>query len=285
MPPLRVMNFLVLALCAALAPAPAAPGQQAEAPEAERALAEVYGEARYQTEFPAGPSLGRGADRGSGGTRRDSGDSGSGRETGDGADPPDWLEGRGERPEGPLVIDPEGEVDELAWEPPSSSDSLEAAAPVFSILMWTVVIVTVLVVVLWLVQRLAGHRTEVPLEKKAQARAPAAAGPALTVDRTPLDAARALAAEGRYAEAIHELLLQTFAGFQRRSELRAVPSQTSRELLQALPIEGARREALEGLVRSVELSLFGTRVPGREEFEACERHFGELLEVWQGTAA
>ena len=49
------------------------------------------------------------------------------------------------------------------------------------------------------------------------------------------DAAR-LAAEGRYAEAVHALLLAAIRHFAERSRMAIQPSRTSRELVRLLPL-------------------------------------------------
>jgi Domain of unknown function (DUF4129) len=89
------------------------------------------------------------------------------------------------------------------------------------------------------------------------------------------DAAR-LAAEGRYAEAIHALLLAAIRHFAERSRAQVQPSRTSRELVRLLPLAAEAREAFTELVRAVELSLFGGVPVGREEYERSLSRFRAL---------
>ena len=97
---------------------------------------------------------------------------------------------------------------------------------------------------------------------------PAEAQAAAVPEREPdfADASR-LAAEGRYAEAVHALLLAAIRHFAERSRIAVQPSRTSRELVRLLPLGPETREAFTELVRTVELSLFGGAAVGREDYE------------------
>ncbi len=106
-----------------------------------------------------------------------------------------------------------------------------------------------------------------------------AAAPALHVD---LDEPGRLAAAGRFAEAIHQLLLETLAALSRASRLP--PSYTSREILAGARLPARAREALSGLVLAVELSRFGGAPAGEEDYRACVRRFDEFLESYRGPA-
>jgi hypothetical protein len=89
------------------------------------------------------------------------------------------------------------------------------------------------------------------------------------------DAAR-LAAEGRYAEAVHALLLAAIRHFAARSRVAVEPSRTSRELVRLLPLGAETRAAFSDLVRTVELSLFGGASVSREEYERSLARFQDL---------
>jgi hypothetical protein len=105
----------------------------------------------------------------------------------------------------------------------------------------------------------------------------AAASPASTAERALVfdDAAR-LASEGRYAEAVHALLLAAIRHFAARSRTAIQPSRTSRELVRLLPLGPEAREAFAELVRTVELSLFGGAEVGAEDYERNLARFQEL---------
>lgn len=83
-----------------------------------------------------------------------------------------------------------------------------------------------------------------------------------------------LARQGRFAEAIHMLLLGvlgTLAADDSSSRADHAPSRamTAREI--ARTAAGPQREPLQALVRASELVHFGGRPATREQFEACRR--------------
>jgi hypothetical protein len=91
-----------------------------------------------------------------------------------------------------------------------------------------------------------------------------------------------LAAEGCYDEAVHALLLMAIGQIIALLPGATGPSRTSRELLGSLPPGARRREAFGELVREVELSLFGGRPVGLDQYARCRRSFDLLI---AGTAS
>lgn len=134
-------------------------------------------------------------------------------------------------------------------------------------------VVVVLLVLGWLLRELTlrGRRTRTDTDGAEEPEEAAAA------EKEPAfeDAAR-LAAEGRYAEAIHALLLAAIRHFAERSRVAVQPSRTSRELVGLLPLGPELRAAFTELVRAVELSLFGGVAVGREEYERSLARFRAL---------
>lgn len=105
----------------------------------------------------------------------------------------------------------------------------------------------------------------------------AEASPASTVERALVfDDAALLAGQGRYAEAVHALLLAAIRHFAERSRTAIQPSRTSRELVRLLPLGPEAREAFAELVRTVELSLFGGAAVGPEDYERNLARFQAL---------
>ncbi len=147
---------------------------------------------------------------------------------------------------------------------------LGAGALLSKIIFIVLLIVAALLVVGWLARELIrrGRRAS---------EAGGAEPPASVSGHEPIfeDAAR-LAAEGRYAEAIHVLLLTAIRHFAERSRVPVQPSRTSRELIRLLPLAADAREAFAELVRAVELSLFGGEPAGREEYERSLFRFRAL---------
>jgi len=111
----------------------------------------------------------------------------------------------------------------------------------------------------------------------------AADGPAATLAadgrQAELDAADALARDGRHAEAIHELLLVAMAQLRERLPQRLADSLTSREILRRSALPEAGDRALRDLVARVEWTWFGERPASAADFEACRQTLGTLLGV------
>ena len=94
------------------------------------------------------------------------------------------------------------------------------------------------------------------------------------VHRTSLEAADQLARDGRYAEALHMLLLDCIAQLRRlRFDSLIAPSLTSREVASRLSLPEQSAEALSAIVSAVELSHFGGRVPGEGDYASCRESY------------
>jgi hypothetical protein len=143
------------------------------------------------------------------------------------------------------------------------------------VLLWTALAVMVVLAVAWIVRRLRGL---VP-----DAEAPAGPdGGAAGVGGRQLGAAEALAARGRYGEAIHVLLLDTLEALSRAARL--APSLTSREIVARVALPDRARDALSGLVSAVEVSWFGGEDPGEAEYHLCLDRFHAFLEATRSAA-
>ncbi|GLH75774.1 hypothetical protein SSBR45G_06820 [Bradyrhizobium sp. SSBR45G] len=96
--------------------------------------------------------------------------------------------------------------------------------------------------------------------------------------------ADALARQGRYADAMHLLLLNSL------SEIRAVlgtsfaVSLTSREILRRVQLTDVGRQSLTSIVRNVERTYFGGGHAGLGDYSACRQNF-ETLKHSLATAA
>jgi len=150
-----------------------------------------------------------------------------------------------------------------------------AVAPLAMLVIYTLVVVAIVLVVVWIV-------SEVTRRRRGPKAAPPAQGDAEGAERgrpereaLPGDATR-LAAEGRFGEAIHVLLLVAIRQLAERSRVPVQASRTSRELARLLPLAGDGRKAFEELVRAVELTLFGGVPAGAEDWERSLGHFRRL---------
>lgn len=138
-----------------------------------------------------------------------------------------------------------------------------------------VAVVGVVILALWLAGFGLDTATNAPGRFRTQRGAGATRGepePAVPVDWPLL--ADDLARQGRFAEAIHMLLLGvlgTLAADDSSSRADHAPSRamTAREI--ARTAAGPQREPLQALVRASELVHFGGRPATREQFEACRR--------------
>jgi len=111
--------------------------------------------------------------------------------------------------------------------------------------------------------------------RRARRRAPAApSAPSIEgsaqqpASETSAGDAHRLAGQGRYAEAVHALLLAAIRQLAARSSKPPDPSRTSRELARTLPLEPGARAAFGELVAAVERSLFGGAAVDRQGFDA-----------------
>jgi hypothetical protein len=140
------------------------------------------------------------------------------------------------------------------------------------ILLFTAVAVAVVLAAAWLARRLS--------HAPADAQVPDA--PPAEPVAIPVESAEALAREGRFADAIHALLLDTLAALSRPARL--APSLTSREIAARVPVPPRAREALSDLVLAVELSRFGGAAAGEEDYRSCLGRFHAFLDAYRGAA-
>lgn len=160
---------------------------------------------------------------------------------------------------------------------PESAGPVLGAGAYLARMVFTVLLVAVGVLLVgWIVRALwqwTGRRR--PGEASPQA---AEAGASLEPEREPelADASR-LAAEGRYGEAIHALLLAAIHHFAARAHMQVPPSRTSRELARLLPLGTESRPVFNELVRAVELYLFGGVDAGAEDYERSLARFRSLV--------
>lgn len=153
--------------------------------------------------------------------------------------------------------------------PPVVVPVVAAGAVLARIVFLVLLVVAVVLVAVWLTGRIPWRRASEQAGAAGEGGEPAPAeeqGPAFE------DAGR-LAAKGRYAEAIHALLLASIRYFAERSRTAVQPSRTSRELVRLLPLGAETREAFTALVRDVELSLFGGAPVSAEDYERSLSRF------------
>jgi hypothetical protein len=100
--------------------------------------------------------------------------------------------------------------------------------------------------------------------------------------RSWLEEADALAAKGRFAEAIHHLLLRSIEDIARRRPRLVRPALTSRELAASDGIPSAARDLFASIARLVERSLFGGREVGQADWDSARGAYADfaLAKAW-----
>lgn len=94
--------------------------------------------------------------------------------------------------------------------------------------------------------------------------------------RALLSEADALAAEGRFAEAVHLLLYRSVEDIEGRRPGLVKPAMTSRDLAEARDLPGVARDAFSRIARAVEISLFGGRTIDAGAWQQCRAAYAEL---------
>jgi hypothetical protein len=88
-----------------------------------------------------------------------------------------------------------------------------------------------------------------------------------------LQDADALAAQGRFTEAVHLLLLRSIQDIEERNPNLLKPALTSREIGALDQLPGAVRPAFAYMARVVESALFGNRDAGASDFAQCREAY------------
>jgi hypothetical protein len=159
--------------------------------------------------------------------------------------------------------------------PPAAVPVIGAGAELTRIVFIVLLVAVMALVLAWVVRAVA--------ERMGRGRAGSAAEvPGLGAEAGPerepdLEDASRLAAEGRYGEAIHALLLAAIHHFAERAHLTVQPSRTSRELSRLLPLRSEARAAFDELVRAVERTLFGGEAAGPEDYQRNLERFRSLV--------
>jgi hypothetical protein len=100
-----------------------------------------------------------------------------------------------------------------------------------------------------------------------------------------LGAADELAAQGRYVEAMHVLLLQALAEIRVRLNEQFADSLTSREILRSKQLSDELRDPLRDVVGRVEWTYFGEHPAEQNDYLACRSSFAALARLLYGSAA
>lgn len=144
--------------------------------------------------------------------------------------------------------------------------------------LWTIAVILAVMVAVFLFNALQ-NRTGFKLKRKSKQQ------PSATLVETPLfdmqkavvdrslEEADALAAQGRFAEAIHLLLLVAMDRLRQELGARIAPALTGREVLQLAPVPPAVVEPLSRMVSLSEIKHFGGRNAAGPDYDQCRQDF------------
>lgn len=167
-------------------------------------------------------------------------------------------------------------------------DSFLPDAPWAKIVLWAVIALAAatLLMVLW--YGLREQRWGWPLRRRHIAAGDVEAEeewrPGEAPARAWLEEADALAGAGRYAEAIHHLLLRSVEDIARRRPRLVRPALTSRELAAAEALPAGARDIFSRIAATVERSLFGGRDVAPAEWSDARGAYADFVlpRAWKG---
>jgi len=102
--------------------------------------------------------------------------------------------------------------------------------------------------------------------------------PAPEEARALLEEADRLAAEGRFVEAAHLILLRSIQDIQARRPRAVAVSLTSRDIARLDALPPPARVLFSGIAETVEISLFGGRALDREGYARCRDAYSSFVE-------
>jgi hypothetical protein len=165
---------------------------------------------------------------------------------------------------------------------PVDSPASPAAPGFIRYLLWAIVIVGVPVIVWSLrgsLQIIGRSRTIVVQEAASPSQEQSVR---MTEARLEADD---LARQGRYAEAMHLLLLNSLGEMRRQLGISFALSLTSREILRRVQLPDIGRHALTAIIRSVERTYFGGEDADQDAYSDCRIHFENLKQSLATVAA
>lgn len=156
---------------------------------------------------------------------------------------------------------------------------LKAIAPVMPYIFWGGLALGAALILYFVVRELAPASW---FRKTTPAVAAADWRPEPEQARALLEDADGLAAAGRFEEAIHLLLFRSIDDLRARRPGAVKPALTSRDIAGLAVLPAAPRDAFARLARAVELTFFGGRPAGPDEFGAARRDYEAFAfaEAW-----
>lgn len=188
--------------------------------------------------------------------------------------PPEWRKALGEWLE--WALGPVGRF--LNW-----VSSLMPDAPYARIFLWTVIVVLAALIVWTIVVRVRDGEWRLPSLRRRRGFTGDAAvedeagwAPEAAPAREWLAEADRLASGGRYAEAVHHILLRSVEDIARRRPQLVRPALTSRDIARTGAIPEAPRRLFADLAAVVERSLFGGAPVAAGDWDRCREAYAEF---------
>lgn len=154
-------------------------------------------------------------------------------------------------------------------------------APYARILLWTVLAAAAAGLAIMIYRRIRDGEWRLPRRRRAVGVAAEAEeedwAPEAAPARAWLREADALAAEGRYAEAVHHLLFRSIEDIARRRPRLVRPALTSRELAAAEALPPPARSLFARIAGLVERSLFGGRPVEASDWTTARTAYADLV--------
>lgn len=154
-------------------------------------------------------------------------------------------------------------------------------APYARILLWLVLAAAALALVVALDQRIRHGEWRLTRRRRATSVEPGpeeeAWAPEAAPARSWLREADTLAAQGRYAEAVHHLLFRSIEDIGRRRPRLVRPALTSRELAAAEALPPPARSLFAAIAALVERSLFGGRAVEAGDWTEARAAYADLV--------
>jgi hypothetical protein len=172
------------------------------------------------------------------------------------------------------------QFDRADFQPPKTpewlkwiAEAFQAIAPLLKWIFWIGAAAIAALVLYALVREVLRLRMPAARPKTQAAEAVPEWRPDAAAARDLLAAADALAAEGRYSEAAHLILLRSVADIESRRPRSVRPALTTREIAGLSALPPSARPAFAQIGRVVERSLFGGAPVQAADYAACRRDY------------
>jgi len=161
--------------------------------------------------------------------------------------------------------------------------ALGELAPFLTYVFWGVLIVGAAIILYFVIRELVTTRWPSLKPNKGPVLGDEVWRPNATKARTLLEDADRLAAEGRFAEAVHLILFRSIEDIEGRRPDLIRPALTSRDIAQLDGVPERVRRTFSDIARVVERSFFGGRPVGVDEFTACRQAYEgfAFAEAWR----